>query len=125
MNSLELTIPHCAGRSDICRTFFVSDSRAEARRMQTPALSATGALLAALTDVATEIPVLNSAERASVLRPAVHAAVDELRGMGLSSARVECVLLELVAHAWPITAGFVAVGDIRAWSIQRYYAPLR
>jgi hypothetical protein len=92
--------------------------------MQTPALSATGALLAALTDVATEIPVLNSAERASVLRPAVHAAV-ELRGMGLSSARVECVLLELVAHAWPITAGSVAVGDVRAWCIQRYYAPLR
>jgi hypothetical protein len=45
--------------------------------------------------------------------------------MGLSSARVECVLLELVAHAWPITAGSVAVGDVRAWCIQRYYAPLR
>jgi hypothetical protein len=93
--------------------------------MPTPALFATGALLAALTDLATEIPVLNSAERASVLRPAVHAAVDELRGMGLSSARVECVLLELVAHAWPITAASVAVGDVRAWCIQRYYAPLR
>jgi hypothetical protein len=93
--------------------------------MPTPALSATGALLATLTDVATEIPVLNSAERASVLRPAVHAAVDELRDMGLSSARVECVLLELVGHAWPIRADTAAVGDIRGWCIQRYYAPLR
>ena len=93
--------------------------------MPTPALPATGALFAALSDVATEIVALNSAERASVLRPAVHAAVDELRGMGLSSARVECVLLELVAHAWPITPGTVAVGDVRGWCIQRYYAPLR
>ena len=92
--------------------------------MPTSALPATGALFAALTDVATEIVVLNSAERASVLRPAVHAAVDELRGMGLSSARVECVLLELVAYAWP-TTGTVAVGDVRGWCIQRYYAPLR
>jgi len=93
--------------------------------MRTPELPATGALFAALTDVASEIAVLNSAERASVLRSAVHASVDELRGMGLSSARVECVLLELVAHAWPITAATVAVGDIRGWCIQRYYAPLR
>ena len=93
--------------------------------MPTSVLPATGALFAALTDVATEIVVLNSAERASVLRPAVFAAVDELRGMGLSSARVECVLLELVAHAWPIMAGTVAVGDIRGWCIQRYYAPSR
>jgi hypothetical protein len=93
--------------------------------MQTPVLPATGALFAALTDLAPEIAVLNSVERASVLRSEVHAAVDELRGMGLSSARVECVLLELVAHAWPTTTGTVAVGDIRGWCIQRYYAPLR
>jgi len=93
--------------------------------MRTPELRATGALFAALTDVAYEIAVLNSAERASVLRSVVHASVDELRGMGLSSARVEGVLLELVACAWPVTAGTVAVGDIRGWCIQRYYAPLR
>jgi len=99
--------------------------RAEARRVPTPALPATSALFAALTDVATEIVVLNSAERASVLRPVVHAAVDELRGMGLSSARVECVILELVAQAGPSATGTVAVGDVRGWCIQRYYAPLR
>jgi len=90
-----------------------------------PELPATGALFAALTDVASAIAVLNPAERASVLRTAVYAAVDELRGMGLSSTRVQCVLLELTAHAWPMTAGDEAVGDIRGWCIQRYYAPLR
>jgi len=47
--------------------------------------------------------------------------VDELKRMGLTSARVESVILSFVETAWPIWGTGTAVEEIRGWCIQRYY----
>lgn len=93
--------------------------------MQNPARPAVEALYAALSDVAPEIALLPAPTRASLLKCAVYAAVDELKRMGLSSARVEAVILSFVETAWPIWATGGAVAEVRAWCIQRYYEEVR
>ena len=62
-------------------------------------LPATAALFAVLADAAAEIAVLDRADRQFALKSAVCDAVDELKDMGLSSARVEVVLRRLAADA--------------------------
>ena len=94
-------------------------------RTQAPARPAVEALYAALTDVAPEIALLPAPTRASLLKSAVHAAVDELKHLGLTSIRVESVVLAFVQTAWPVWGAGVAVEEIRAWCIQRYYDDLR
>jgi hypothetical protein len=90
-------------------------------RIQTPARPAIDALYAALVDVSPEVAFLPAPTRASLLKGTVRAAVDELKRLGLSSARVESVMLKLVQMAWPIWGTGAAVEEIRAWCIQRYY----
>jgi hypothetical protein len=87
---------------------------------QTTARPAVEALYAALTDVAPEIAILPAPTRASLLKSAVHAAVDELKRLGLTSTRVESVILAFVETAWPVWGADVAVEEIRAWCMQRY-----
>jgi hypothetical protein len=94
-------------------------------RMQSPARPAVEALYAALSDVASEVALLPAPTRASLLKYAVYGAVDELKRMGLSSARVEAVVLSFVETAWPIWGTGAAAEEVRAWCIQRYYEELR
>ena len=80
-------------------------------------------LYGALTDAALEVNTLPSKARAVLLKRTVHSAVDELKHLGMASARVEAVVLSLVADAWPASVPADIVADIRAWCIQRYYEP--
>jgi hypothetical protein len=82
-------------------------------------------LQVALTEAAPEIAALLPADRAALLRRTVYAAVDELKHLGLPSARVEAVVQSLVAEAWSVSVTADAVAEIRAWCIQRYYEPRR
>lgn len=77
----------------------------------------------ALVDVAPHISTLPASERASLLKSTVCAAVDDLKALGLSSARVEAVVLSLVNDVWRTSADQESVADIRTWCIQRYFEP--
>jgi len=76
-----------------------------------------------LIDMASEISTLPPSARASLLRSAVYAAVDDLSRMGLPPARVEFIVLSYAADAWPLARAQETADEIRRWCLHRYYNP--